>query len=387
MPTLLTPAEAAALAQGVYDVRNNDLARALQIGRRQPGLGTTGLFDAAGGTRLVGTSGNAWSSANTGFGYVASGVGAHSGECLVAFRGTEFSSTQDWLSNINMPLTPSAGGHPVHQGFMGVYSSLAVSMRERVMATRPTCVHIVGHSLGGAIASLAADDLILRGLPVKLYTFGAPRVGLSAFARHLSDALGSDGLFRVSHVNDPVPMLPVFPFLHAPVDGVGILLRGPGERITVDAHDMTAYIASLGNVGWSAQPIVRADFTSLEAAEAWLRASASGGNGIHTLSAGSLWLAVAALRRILNATGRILGIEVLGAATAVDRISAILHAGVQAVQAIAEAVGDFVRVVMRVAGLVAETAVDLTRAFLGWILRMMFNMIAGFARRAVDRLV
>jgi hypothetical protein len=94
-----------------------------------------------------------------------------------------------------------------------------------------------GHSLGGALATLAAGVLRSRGLTVDLvcthisisnyiyirtwtlrhrrftltnsvqYTYGAPKVGLSALANYLtSTTRGST--YRVTHVNDPVPRLP-----------------------------------------------------------------------------------------------------------------------------------------------------------------------------------
>jgi len=49
-------------------------------------------------------------------------------------------------------------------------------------------VFAVGHSLGGALASLAAFDIrrhcpCLKPMDVSCYTFGAPRVGNHAFAR------------------------------------------------------------------------------------------------------------------------------------------------------------------------------------------------------------
>ena len=48
--------------------------------------------------------------------------------------------------------------------------------------------HAAGHSLGGALASLAAFDIqrhcpCLNPMDVSCYTFGAPRVGNHAFAR------------------------------------------------------------------------------------------------------------------------------------------------------------------------------------------------------------
>lgn len=39
---------------------------------------------------------------------------------------------------------------------------------------------VTGHSLGGALASMAAMEATLHGLTVALYTFGQPRVGFCA---------------------------------------------------------------------------------------------------------------------------------------------------------------------------------------------------------------
>jgi hypothetical protein len=64
-----------------------------------------------------------------------------------------------------------------------------------------------GHSLGGALASLAAGVLRSQGQTVDLYTYGQPKVGLEALAENLSST--SRGVsYRVAHKNDPVPKLP-----------------------------------------------------------------------------------------------------------------------------------------------------------------------------------
>lgn len=48
-------------------------------------------------------------------------------------------------------------------------------------------VYITGHSLGGALAILAAFDLSLlsakQGVAISCYTYGAPRTGNHAFAK------------------------------------------------------------------------------------------------------------------------------------------------------------------------------------------------------------
>lgn len=70
------------------------------------------------------------------------------------------------------------------------------SLKMRVLPDMHPALHpglllllLVGHSLGGALAQLAAHDIATagakQGLTVRLgcYTFGAPRVGNHAFAR------------------------------------------------------------------------------------------------------------------------------------------------------------------------------------------------------------
>lgn len=86
----------------------------------------------------------------------------------------------------------------------------------------------MGHSLGGAVALLASLECMARGWTPTVTTFGEPRVGNEAFAAHVdmrfADALAEvrttsagkersgdrDGLYRrVTHVDDPVVLLPL----------------------------------------------------------------------------------------------------------------------------------------------------------------------------------
>jgi len=63
-----------------------------------------------------------------------------------------------------------------------------------------------GHSLGGAIATLAAAQLRKNGYTVTLYSFGAPRIGSSQISDYITKQAG--GNYRVTHWNDPIPRLP-----------------------------------------------------------------------------------------------------------------------------------------------------------------------------------
>jgi len=68
-------------------------------------------------------------------------------------------------------------------------------------------VVVVGHSLGAAVATLAATDIRGKGHPsAKLYAYASPRVANSALAKYIS---AQDGNYRFSHIDDPVPKLPL----------------------------------------------------------------------------------------------------------------------------------------------------------------------------------
>lgn len=83
---------------------------------------------------------------------------------------------------------------------------------------------LVGHSLGGALAALAGIDMQLRGWNPLVTTFGQPRVGNENFVNFLDETFALNGsnqtsgkeqdrsrmrFRRVTHVNDPVPLLPL----------------------------------------------------------------------------------------------------------------------------------------------------------------------------------
>ncbi len=107
----------------------------------------------------------------------------------LVFRGTE--KGLDWVNNFQFrqQIYPygdeTATDVRFHRGFMSAY----FAVRDRVleaMAAYPECgLTVTGHSLGGAIATIAALDIQYNitsrtGQSIQLYTFGAPRVGNTA---------------------------------------------------------------------------------------------------------------------------------------------------------------------------------------------------------------
>merc|ERR1712135_75773 len=67
---------------------------------------------------------------------------------------------------------------------------------------------VTGHSLGAALAGLAALSLESYGYQIEeVYTFGMPRTGDAIWAKDFN-ARFSDRFFRVTHHEDPVVQIP-----------------------------------------------------------------------------------------------------------------------------------------------------------------------------------
>ena len=80
---------------------------------------------------------------------------------VVSFRGS--SNIQNWITNLNTGLTnyPKCSGCQVHQGFFaawGLAKSIVLTNIQNLRAVhRDAPIYVTGHSLGGALATLAAD--------------------------------------------------------------------------------------------------------------------------------------------------------------------------------------------------------------------------------------
>ncbi|USD57256.1 MULTISPECIES: lipase family protein [Vibrio] len=139
------------------------------------------------------------------------GKGEFSDHLVLSFRGTE-DNIGDKLADGNIGLKGSSNGQPAHAGFVNLFNSLRPQLTNFFSGRQaPKVVHCVGHSLGGAIASLTADWIKAKyKYCVHLYTFGAPRVGLKSYALR-----NVDKSYRCTHGADPVTMIPLWPFTHS----------------------------------------------------------------------------------------------------------------------------------------------------------------------------
>jgi hypothetical protein len=127
------------------------------------------------------------------------------------FRGTD--SITDWkldfeLNKRIMEWLPNTG--KVHSGFLRIYEKARSHLIER--ATTFENVIIVGHSLGGGVATIAAFDMALLGKNVSVATFGSPRVGNAKFAARYNTAVPRT--WRFVDPQDPIPRVPTIGFKH-----------------------------------------------------------------------------------------------------------------------------------------------------------------------------
>ena len=128
----------------------------------------------------------------------------------VVFRGTE--NELDWLTNVNAAWVVLQGGVRVHTGFFQAYWPIRDTLFKTVvqlLARKPRPVYVTGHSLGGALATMATaelanhDDSQIRDSIAACYTFGSPRVGDRSFDQYVKVPL-----YRVTNGVDVVPAVP-----------------------------------------------------------------------------------------------------------------------------------------------------------------------------------
>ncbi len=143
---------------------------------------------------------------------------AESGQLIVlAFRGTQ--STLNWETNFHAALIHPPDTDPrllVHRGFYNAFEKLSdgakgigQKMTELAKDTNGQVpIYIAGHSLGGALAQIAAAVLGSDQVAA-CYTFGSPRVGNYVF-----DLWVKPPSYRLINYADIVPQVPLpIPFV------------------------------------------------------------------------------------------------------------------------------------------------------------------------------
>jgi len=149
-----------------------------------------------------------------------------------------------WTDSRFLPVASRSGGQ-VHAGFDSAFAEIADNLDAVVRRKRPEQrLWLTGHSLGGALATLAAAHLG-RASVQGLYTYGCPRVGNAAFAA----ALPQESYYRIVHRDDWVATVPpeLIGYLHAgtPLAVPGSPPRRFWDDVAAGAGDFAAALKAM----------------------------------------------------------------------------------------------------------------------------------------------
>ncbi|XP_071714808.1 phospholipase A1-IIgamma-like [Rutidosis leptorrhynchoides] len=160
-------------------------------------------------------------------------------DIVVSWRGTI--QIAEWVENFDFPLVSAskvfkdATCVQVHSGYFAIYTSShansrfnKTSARDQVMTTvqnlvekykdEETSITVVGHSLGGALATLTGGDIAVNGynktisepiitVPVTVFAYGNPKLG-NLCLRELLEKQENLRILRTVNIIDYIPLLP-----------------------------------------------------------------------------------------------------------------------------------------------------------------------------------
>lgn len=172
---------------------------------------------------------------------------AADGDVYLAFRGT--SSRRDWKTNADVlsAAVPEAwgcgagaAGMRAHRGFARAFGAVAPRLLEALRDRPFRRLVVCGHSLGGALATLAGAWACCA-MPdardrVAVVSFGAPQAGDAAFVDFFNDVVPASA--RVVTPMDPVPRSLSAQMVHVK----GYVPAGAWSLATLTrAHSMSTY--------------------------------------------------------------------------------------------------------------------------------------------------
>lgn len=150
---------------------------------------------------------------------------------VLALRGTEEKSIKDIITDLDARLTDCESGGRIHSGFEAAYAKVAQDIQVAINADeiKQLPLFITGHSLGGALATIAAKKLQHAGGIAACYTYGSPRVGDDTWVAGMKTSV-----YRIVNAADCVTMLPpsnlvimglAWLFDNLELDGIAVWLR------------------------------------------------------------------------------------------------------------------------------------------------------------------
>jgi len=170
-------------------------------------------------------------------------IGANENAIVVAFRGTD--DVTDWLINLKVMQIEDHGAL-VHRGFCHALAAVWPRIEAKLQSLldrRPRKIWMTGHSLGGALATLAALRIGRMGIgPFETHTFGQPRVGDRVLAAQIPSPF-----YRFAYYADPVCMAPfsvprTMRYKHG---GTLKQIDAAGQIVGKDSHVLTRTLSKI----------------------------------------------------------------------------------------------------------------------------------------------
>ncbi len=389
----LSPDQIYRLSESAYTARKGDsdqFKRELDLALPFVNVGSAHVISATSGLGLRALSG---------FGFMAQLKGGRSKEIVIATRGT--ASLPDVHTDLNAIPSRGPTGHLVHMGFGSTFKSYVQQMKEFIkqqnLGFKPTAIHCMGHSLGGALANLNAAACAELGFNAHLYSVAAPRVGMVPYAEHLSKKMNPEHVHRVANEADVVTMVPCYPFVHAPYLHGTHLLGGGMLKVNPMQHMLDNGYVSMRTSSW--KQLQSASQGRQMQLENDLRFTRGGGTGYfetmaHMQNAFFSGRMLKVINSAINDLMTRLGAQSLlsvsnygtGAFTVLDQMAEMLARYVQGcAKRVKEMVG-LLNAVMVYLGRAANSVVDATVATIRWVFGLLMQSVNTMAKMALDAL-
>jgi triacylglycerol lipase len=152
----------------------------------------------------------------------------HNDYLVLAFRGTEPDSLIDIKADAHASIRKCETSGMIHSGFYFAYQEIRKEIEESLLkaAYGKKPLYITGHSLGGALATIATKLIYYKGGLSACYTFGSPRVGNDDWINNIKTPI-----HRLVNAADCVTMLPPGDATVSILTFLAKLIPGPGYQM------------------------------------------------------------------------------------------------------------------------------------------------------------
>ncbi len=140
------------------------------------------------------------------------GYSAADNAVIVAVRGTD--DIVNWIGSVNQTMDfmayPKCNLCMVNARMYNTYLEMSALVKAQVQFIlskyRTAAIYVTGHSVGGALAALAALDIKATfGKVDQFYSYGQPRIGSKDFADYIETQMP---VYRVICYYDMIPHIP-----------------------------------------------------------------------------------------------------------------------------------------------------------------------------------